>query len=230
MADFARLGQVRRVAAEINSRWARIDVLVTNAGLHAFEQRITPDGFAEMIAVNYLAPWLLTQALRDKLVASGPARVVTVASEASRRHGRLILPGDLTNTAPFGWRGSSELYGKTKLLAILFSAELARQLAGTGVTANALCPGFNVTGLGRELPLAGMLERLLTRLGIGDPRRGAAIIVRLAADPDLQNTSGLYFSVKSQLPISPTAPAADAARQRELWDATAALLAAKSFA
>ena len=88
-ADFSSLHSVAGVAAEIAARYERIDVLINNAGLHAFEQRVTGDGFAEMIAVNYLAPWLFTDILRDTLIRSAPSRVVTVASEASRRSGGL---------------------------------------------------------------------------------------------------------------------------------------------
>src|ERR1700691_2627707 len=86
LADLAIMDDVRRVGQEIAARYDHIDVLINNAGLHAFEQRITRDGFPEMIAVNYFAPWLLTRALRDVLIRSAPSRVVNVASEASRRH------------------------------------------------------------------------------------------------------------------------------------------------
>lgn len=158
LADLATLDDVRRVGQEIAARYERIDVLINNAGLHAFEQRVTRDGFPEMIAVNYFAPWLLTYTLKDVLIRSGPSRVVNVASEASRRHGILTLPNDLIDTSPFTTLGSSPIYGKTKLLDIMFSQQLARELADTDVTVNALNPGFNVTGLGRELWFAGILE------------------------------------------------------------------------
>src|SRR5882757_9817207 len=95
IADLTSLHDVRRAGQEIDARFERIDVLVNNAGVHAFSQRITPDGFAEMIAVNYLAPWVLTNTLRGKLVASAPARVVTVASEGARWAGRIDPLPDL---------------------------------------------------------------------------------------------------------------------------------------
>jgi NAD(P)-dependent dehydrogenase (short-subunit alcohol dehydrogenase family) len=99
-----------------------------NAGLHAFSQRIARDGFGEMVAVNYLAPWVLTNILREKIVTSAPSRIVTVASEASRRSEGLVPSFDLFDTNPFTRLGSSRVYGKTKLTNIMFSQELARQL------------------------------------------------------------------------------------------------------
>ena len=125
-----------------------------------------------MVAVNYFAPWLLTRELLPTLTKTPGARIVNVGSEASRRHGVLTLPEDLTETTAFTARGSSPLYGKSKLLDIMFTLELARRIEGTGVTANVLDPGFNVTGLGRELGFAAPLEKILTHLHIGDPRRG----------------------------------------------------------
>jgi NAD(P)-dependent dehydrogenase (short-subunit alcohol dehydrogenase family) len=222
-ADFTRLDTVASAGVEISRRFPRIDVLINNAGIHAFSQRVTPDGFSEMVSANYLAPWLLTAHLRQALIAGGPARVVTVASQASRSVRHLDPVADLRDTRPFSRRGSTPVYAKTKLMNIMFSAELARCLAGTGVAANCLDPGFNVTGLGRELPGAAFLERALTFLKIGDPRRGAAIIVRLATQPAFEQLTGCYFSRDGlTLPV----PAAGNERsQTELWDATERLLA-----
>jgi len=111
------------------------------------------------------------------------------------------------------------------LLDILFSQELARRLDGTGVSANALCPGFNVTGLGRELRFAAPLERLLRLLRIGDPAKGAGIIVRLAMDPWFRQTTGGYFSANGGKSITPVWPAGDQELQARLWTQTEQLLA-----
>lgn len=222
--DLSVMKDVKRVGNEIKAAYPKIDALVNNAGLHAFEQRITSEGFAEMIAVNYLAPWLLTHTLQESLVNSGNARIVNVASEASRSHGELKLPEDLTNTSTFTARGSSALYGKTKLFEIMFTGELARRLSGTGVTVNALNPGFNVTGLGRELWFASMFERILNFLHIGDPRKGANIITRLVTDPEYQGVTGGYFNVGSGAPIVPVYPGGDIIMQNKLWNVTKELL------
>ncbi|ROO85486.1 short-subunit dehydrogenase [Actinocorallia herbida] len=223
-ADFTRLADVRRAGREISDRFAGIDGLVNNAGLHAFTPRTTPEGFPEMVAVNYLAPWLLTRELLPALRRAPAARIVNVASQASRRHGTLRLPDDLTETVPFSARGSSAHYGKTKLLDIMFTLELARRLAGTSVTANCLDPGFNTTGLGRELRFAAPLEKILTRLRIGDPARGAGLIVALAADPSFAGRTGGYHTVRGTRLIRPSAPADDPALQALLWDETERLL------
>src|SRR3954469_17741445 len=93
LVDLTRTADVRGVGDEIAGRYDHIDVLINNAGVHAFEQRITAEGYPEMVAVNYFAPWLLTRALLPTLTATPGARIVNVGSEASRRHGILSLPG-----------------------------------------------------------------------------------------------------------------------------------------
>jgi NAD(P)-dependent dehydrogenase (short-subunit alcohol dehydrogenase family) len=227
--DLSLMTEVRRVGQEIKAAYPKIDVLVNNAGVHAFEQRTTSEGFTEMIAVNYLAPWLLSNILQQSLIKSENARIVNVASEASRNHGELKLPEDLTNTAIFNTKGSSLLYGKTKLLDIMFTAELSRKLSGTGVTVNALDPGFNVTGLGRELWFASVLERILKFLHIGDPQKGADIIVRLAIDKEYNGVTGGYFNVGTGKPIIPVYPGGDITMQNKLWNDTKELLQRKGF-
>jgi NAD(P)-dependent dehydrogenase (short-subunit alcohol dehydrogenase family) len=213
-ADLSSLEEVRRVAEAVGDRCERIDVLVNNAGIHAFSARVTPEGLPEMTAVNYLAPWVLTNVVRDRLIASAPARVVTVASEAARQV-RVLDPATALTSAAH--------YGRAKLMNIMFSQELARRLRGTGVTANCCDPGFNTTGLGRELPFAGLLEKALRALRVGDPARGASIITRLATDPAFADVTGGYFSVKDAVPLQCPGPGRGDV-QRELWEATEALL------
>ncbi|OOM80898.1 SDR family NAD(P)-dependent oxidoreductase [Clostridium sp. BL-8] len=227
--DLSIMKDVRRVGQEIRAAYPKIDVLINNAGLHAFEQRVTSEGFSEMIAVNYLAPWLLTNILQDSLIKLGNARIVNVASEASRNHGELKLPEDLIDTSSFTNRGSSLIYGKTKLLNIMFNEKLSQQLSGTGVTVNALNPGFNVTGLGRELWFATVLERILKLLHIGDPRKGADIILRLAIDHQYNGVTGGYFNVGTGNAIIPIYPGNDELMQNKLWNETKALLQQKGF-
>ncbi|WP_423464159.1 SDR family NAD(P)-dependent oxidoreductase [Promicromonospora sp. MS192] len=222
--DLSAMGDVARAGAAITAAHPSIDALVNNAGLHAFRQRVTDDGLPEMMAVNYLAPWLLTHTLLPSLTRTPGSRVISVASEASRRHGTLTLPHDLTDTTPFTARESSPVYGRSKLLDIMFSLELARRLRDTPTSANCLDPGFNVTGLGRELRGAAALERTLRALRIGDPRRGAGLIVRLATDPAFAGVSGGYYTVRHDRALIPAAPADDQDARARLWDQTEELL------
>src|SRR5882757_122014 len=226
--DFSDLTSVAALGREIVLRHSRIHALINNAGIHAFKSRVTADGYAEMVAVNYFAPWLLTNLLRETLIRSAPSRVVTVASEASRQAAGIDPQAALIDKRPFSARGSSAIYGQTKLMNIMFSMELARRLKDTGVTANCLCPGFNVTGLGRELWFAAPLERLLTWFEVGNPERGAGIIVRLASDPTFANVTGGYFSVTDARELVPVSPGDDPKAQHDLWRATAERVAAFS--
>jgi len=219
--DFTSLTSVASAGDAIASRHGRIDLLINNAGLHAFTQRVTGDGFSEMVSVNYLAHWLLTAKLRDRLTVSAPARVVTVGSEASRRSNGLEIQRDLEDIRPFTAAGSSVVYGRTKLMNIMFAKELARQLDGSGVSSTCIDPGFNVTGLGRELPFASGLEAVLTRLRIGSPERGAGLILKAATDPALRGVTGAYYSVGRAGPVEPIAPGANVQAQQALWAATA---------
>ncbi len=166
--------------------------------------------------MNHLAPFLLTNLLREKLVASAPARVVTVAS-AAHRAARLDLD-DLQLTRHYnGWRA----YANSKLANIAFTTELAARLAGSGVTANCLHPGSVSTGFGRE-------GSTLLRLGLGlgrwlllTPGQGADTVVYLASSPNVEGVTGGYF-VKRML-RSPSQAARDPATARRLWEISAEL-------
>ena len=163
IGDLALMGDVRKVAAELLDRYDHIDVLVNNAGIQLKEQRATSEGLPEMVAVNYLAPWLLTSLLRERLVASAPAAVVVTASEA-HRFGWAVDPDTiLTDTSPFGRAGLMRAYGKSKLLDVLFTLELAERLDGTGVTANCCCPGLVATGLAGTENVADRVATTLSR-------------------------------------------------------------------
>jgi len=223
-ADLSLLRDVHRVGQEIDAYYPRIDVLINNAGVHAFSQRITAEGFAEMTAVNYLAPWLLTDILHDKLTASAPSRIVTVASRSSQHAGDRSPVRYLADTAPYTRRESSRLYGWTKLMDIMFTQELGRRLDGTGVAVTCCCPGFNVTGLGRDLPLAGPLGKTLGLFNIGNPHHGADIIVALATDPAFAGITGGYFAAKGAEPLECPERGRDEADQRALWDVTGEIL------
>lgn len=226
IADLALMADVRKLAGDILERCARIHVLVNNAGIQLREQRITSEGLPEMIAVNYLAPWLLTDLLRDRLVASAPARVVVTASEAHRLGWSVDPETVLTDTSPFGPGGSMRAYGRSKLLDVLFTLELARRLGGTRVTANCCCPGLVATGLAGTDNTAERVATALSRTPlVRRPEQGARVLVRLASDPGFATRTGEFISSTPLAGLLPSIPAVrDDALQRRLWEVTEALL------
>ncbi len=217
LADFASLGAVRRLAGEILAAHDRIDVLVNNAGLFSPKYRASADGFELTFAVNHLAPFLLTSLLLDRIEASAPARVVTVASEAHRRN-RI----DLAEIAgPRGW-SAYQAYGRSKLCNLLFTRELASRLAGSGVAAVSLHPGIVATGIGQRGGLAEIAWRLMKPL-MKSPEKGAATSVFLATVPDPGPFAGGYVIGRELARPDPAALDTDLAHR--LWEESARLVA-----
>ena len=228
IGDLALMADVRKVAAEILDRYDRIDVLINNAGIQLQQQRATSEGFPEMIAVNYLAPWLLTALLRDRLVSSAPARVVVTASEAHRMGWTVDPDTILTDSAPFGPAGVMRAYGKSKLLDVLFTLELADRLAaaGTGVVANCCCPGLVATGLAGTDNAADRAATALSRTPlVRRPDQGARVLVRLATEPSYGTKTGRFVSSTPGAGLLPTIPAVrNVELRRRLWEKTEELL------
>ncbi len=194
LADLSSLEQVRRVAAEIAEQVGRIDVLVNNAGIAASRNRSTGEGFDEMLASNYLGPFLLTHLLTGSLRASAPARVVIVGSEAHRLTGRFD-PERFEQMGSYSGLNAQLRYGRTKLLDLLWADHLARLSQGSGFTVNSLCPGFVATELVRESRLAERPMQVLSATPIVyTPEQGARMTVRLASDPSLEGVTGGFFS------------------------------------
>ncbi|MDQ1395066.1 MAG: hypothetical protein QOG64_325 [Acidimicrobiaceae bacterium] len=227
IGDLSLMGDVRKVAAELLDRYDHIDVLINNAGIQLREQQATSEGFPEMIAVNYLAPWLLTSLLRDRLVTSAPSRVVVTASEAHRIGWTIDPDTILTDTSPFGRAGVMSAYGKSKLLDVLFTSELAGRLDGTGVTANCCCPGLVATGLAGTENMADRVARTLSRTPlVRRPEQGARVLVRLATDPAFATRTGEFISSTPLAGLVPAIPSVrDVDLRRRLWEATERLLA-----
>ena len=217
LADFADLAAVRRLAAELLARHERIDVLVNNAGLIAPRRAASADGFELTIAVNHLAPFLLTNLLLDRLQASAPARIVTVASAAHR--GARLDPA--TMTAPSDWTPLSA-YGRSKLANILFTRALARRLDPTQIVASCLHPGMIATDIGnRAGTLAGLGWRLAKPFLKG-PDKGAQTSLFLATVGDPAPFHGAYV-VDSAI-AEPDAAARDEALGEALWQESARLV------
>ena len=217
VADLSSLAEVRRLAAEVLERYPRLDVLYNNAGAFFASRVVTTDGFEETFALNHLAPFLLTNLLGERLVASAPARVLTTASAAHAGQ-RLDFDDLMFERHPYrAWQA----YGRSKLANILFTVELARRLAGTGVTANALHPGFVASGFARNNGLAYRIGMTLLRPVEISPERGAQTAIYLASSPAVADVTGKYFA-KSR-PATPSTAARDEAAARRLWELSARL-------
>jgi NAD(P)-dependent dehydrogenase (short-subunit alcohol dehydrogenase family) len=216
VADFAALDEVRRLAADLLVAYDRIEVLVNNAGLFSPSYQRSADGFELSFAVNHLAPFLLTQLLVDRLKASAPARIVTVASEAHR--GQRIDPASLARPPRYS---ALRAYRGSKLCNILFTRELARRLDGSGVAAVALHPGVVATAIGDRGGIFGLGWRLMKPF-ITSPERGAETSVFLATVSDPAPFHGGYVIGRA---LAATDPAAlDPALARRLWTLSAQLV------
>jgi NAD(P)-dependent dehydrogenase (short-subunit alcohol dehydrogenase family) len=192
VADFADQDAVRRLAADTQERHPRIDVLVNNAGATYATRRLTPEGVELTLAVNHLAPFMLTTLLLDRLRESAPARIINVSSVAHER-----ARFDFDDPAmEHGYR-PFRAYARSKLANLWFTYELARRLEGTGVTVNAVHPGLVRTALGDRngmLRSAGWrLIHVAYRKASLSPDEGAAAITHLATAPELQDVTGRYF-------------------------------------
>jgi NAD(P)-dependent dehydrogenase (short-subunit alcohol dehydrogenase family) len=218
-ADLTRLAEVRRLGAELLATHPRIDVLVNNAGALFQQREVTEDGLERTFALNHVAYFLLTQLLRERLAASAPARVVSVASRA--HEGAVLDLEDLNLERGYsGWTA----YRRSKLANILFTRELARRLAGTGVSANCLHPGFVASRFGdNNRGPFGWGMRLAKRLAAISEQRAAETIVFLASDPSVAGTTGGYFA--DSRPATPSAAAQDDRTAARLWEISAKLVA-----
>jgi NAD(P)-dependent dehydrogenase (short-subunit alcohol dehydrogenase family) len=217
LADLASQAEVRRAAAALAARHARIDVLVHNAGIIVPTRRLTADGVEHQLAVNHLAPFLLTHLLLDRLRSAAPARIVVVASQVEAR-GQLEVD-DLS----FARRAYEPLaaYAQSKLANVLFTYELARRLEGTGVTANCLHPGVIATNLLSDFLGRPRVLGFLNQVGHPGPDKGAKTSIFLAADPGVEQTTGRYFREQREAPSSPASYDRELARR--LWDKSAEL-------
>jgi NAD(P)-dependent dehydrogenase (short-subunit alcohol dehydrogenase family) len=215
-ADLARIPEMKRVAAEIAHKEPRIDVLINNAGAMFSSRRLTEDGLEYTFALNHIAYFVVTEGLRERLLASSPARIVNVSS--ATHQGATLDFGDLQSAKGFG---AMKAYGRSKLCNILFTRELARRLHGTGVTANCLHPGFVATRFGDQS--GGVISRFvgLAKLFAIPPEKGAETIIYLASSPKIAANTGLYF-YKCR-PITPSHAARDHRAALLLWERSAAL-------
>lgn len=215
-ADLSRLGEMKRVAAEIAKVEPRIDVLLNNAGALFGSRQATEDGLEKTFALNHLSYFVLTLGLRERLIASAPARVINTSSDA--HHGNRLNFDDLQSAKNFS---GFPVYGRSKLANILFTRELARRLNGTQVSANSFHPGFVATRFGDEAGGALAIGIKAAKVFAISPEKGAATLVYLASSPEVAGVTGKYF-YKCRI-ATPTREAQDDTAARRLWDESAKL-------
>ena len=218
IADVSSQRQVRRLAEDVLAAYPRLDVLVNNVGGYWATRHETEDGLERTFAVNHLAPFLLTNLLLHRLLASAPARVVTVSSGAQSM-GRIDFD-DLTGER--GYNGQ-RAYNQSKLANVMFTYELARRLEGTGVTATVLHPGVVRTSFGHED--SGRWMRLMlpvVRPFMKTPEAGARTSIHLASAPEVEGVTGRYYANAEPKQSSKASHDADAAAR--LWDVSATLV------
>ena len=215
-ADLLTITEMKRVAREIAAAEPRIDVLINNAGALFSSRQLTADGLEKTFALNHMSYFVVTLGLAKRLHATPGARVVNTSSDAHRR-ARLDLD-DLQSAKDY--RGFP-VYGRSKLCNILFTRELAKRWNGSGVTANALHPGFVATRFGDES--GGNFQRFIgfAKLFAISPEKGAETIVYLASSDDVAKQTGAYF-YKSRA-VHPTRAAQDDGSARQLWEESARL-------
>ena len=206
LCDLSSFVSIRKFCAEFLQKYNALHILINNAGIWDFKRRASKDGIEETFAVNYLAPFLMTNLLLERLKESAPSRIVNVASGL---HSGNIQFDDLELKKSFS---GLKAYNHSKLAVILFTRLLAQKLEGTGVIVNCANPGMTRTNLGHD---AGVASRLVFKIMGKPPVKGAETAVYLASDPNL-TISGEYFEKKQVERINPESYDMDVANK--LWD------------
>ncbi|HEY5339187.1 MAG TPA: SDR family oxidoreductase [Rhizomicrobium sp.] len=215
-ADLSKISEMKRVSKEIADSEPQIDVLINNAGAMFGSLQLSADGLEMTFAVNHMAYFVMTNMLLERLKATPGARIVSTASDAHK--GNKLNFEDLQSEKSYS---SFAVYGRSKLMNILFTRELARRLVGTGVTANCLHPGFVGTRFGDQ---SGGLMALAIKIAKNfalTPEQGAQTIIYLASSPEVEGRSGGYYA-KSRL-LAPSREAQNDTDAKRLWDITAKL-------
>lgn len=218
LADFASLAATQALAAWFRGTHRRLDVLVNNAGAMFMSRQESQDGIEMTFAVNHLGYFLLTNLLLDLLKASAPARIVNVSSKA--HEGAQLDFDDLECRKNYA---GMKAYGRSKLANLLFTYELARRLEGSGVTANALHPGFVATNIGaNNIPLFRRPVKWLINRVAKNVEEGAQTSIYLASSPEVEGVTGKYFVDCKPVPSS--AASYDEAAARRLWQISAEMV------
>ena len=218
VADLSSQVQVRRLATEVLAAYPRIDVLVNNVGGFWSHRHVTADGLEHTFALNHLAPFLLTSLLAERLIASAPARVVTVSSGAQSM-GKIDFD-DLMGERKYSGQTA---YNQSKLANVMFTYELARRFGGTGVTATVLHPGMTNTAFSAEDPSRAFAPLVaVLRPFMRSPEKGAETPVYLASSPEAEGITGQYFA--NRAPKTSNKSSYDRGAAARLWRVSADLV------
>lgn len=191
LVDFASQDSIHQVAAEFKARYSRLDVLVNNAGALFMSRQKSADGIEKTFAVNHLGYFLLTELLLDVIKASAPARIINVSSGA--HYNGEIQFEDIQLKHSYS---AMKAYSQSKLANVHFTYELARRLAGTGVTVNCLHPGFVASNFAKNNGLLAKVAMLLLRPFAISEAKGAETPLYLAMSPEVKGVTGKYFDNK----------------------------------
>lgn len=212
LGDLSAQAEVRRLAAAFRARHEQLHILINNAGAVFTRRQLSADGIELTWALNHLGYFLLTNLLLDTLQKSAPARIINVASRAHKR-----VPGiDFADLQSAKNYAGMRVYGQSKLANVLFTRELARRLAGSGVTANCLHPG--VVRSGFALNTKSLLNLAYRIMGpfLRTPEQAAADLVYLATAEEVKDVTGAYFIGRRPAPTSRAAR--DPAAAARLWE------------
>jgi retinol dehydrogenase-14 len=219
IAELSSQESIRALVRQFINKYEKLHVLINNAGVYFTKRRVTIDGIETVFAINYLAPFLLTNLLLAILKKSAPARIINVAG-AHHTKG-IINFDDLQGEQDFS---GSRAIAQSKLAEVIFTYELARRLEGTRVTANCADPGMVATNLvdkDEDLPKIVKYLFKLIKPFLKSPEKGAETSIYLATSPEVEDITSRYFVNKKIVSSSPQAH--DIATAKQLWEVSATL-------
>ncbi len=211
LADLASLDSVRDLVERFRVKYDRLDILINNAGTNFLRRKVTDAGFEKTFAANHLGHFLLTNLLLDLIKESAPARIINVSSNSHLQVDEYV---DDWNTKSGYW--VMKAYGRSKLANVLFTYELACRLEGTGITVNALHPGFVRTNIFKRIPILGPLLDPVVGLFALSPEEGARTSIHLATSPEVEGVTGKYFYKSKPVRSSPLSY--DQELAKDLWN------------
>jgi NAD(P)-dependent dehydrogenase (short-subunit alcohol dehydrogenase family) len=222
-ADLSVMAEVQGLADQFMAKYQKLHVLVNNAGAIFPKRQVTPEGFEATFALNHLSYFVLTNLLFDTLKASAPAHIINVSS-VSHKEGSLDFD-DLQSERNYS---AMKVYGRSKLANVVFTYELARRLAGTGVTANVLHPGLVRTGFSNSLKLNAVqrigYDVFSWLMGVS-PNQGAQTSIYLASSAEVEGVSGKYWEKKK--PVASSSVSYDKTTWERLWRVSETLVGSK---